>query len=300
MDVVTAHWSASWVVIAACVVLAAVQLAGLRQLLAAETDGAVRQQLRREAGVFQLGLLVVLLAVVSPIGYWTDQYLWVRALQALLLTFVGPALIVAGAPWLALQRVLLPGRRRDARPDGGHKPDAAPQARVPALLRYPVLTAVVFNVVLLGWQVPALLDGAHGSVAVTFVQHVTYVGAGVLFWLQLIGSRPWSPASPPLRRAAIFVGTVGAGTVLGMVLVFGNGVLYPVYGGVTHHVMTVLDDQQLSGAVLWMGMLPEMIFGAIAVLMQWLRDEESADLSAGLDRLLTQRKSSWPSRPGIR
>lgn len=300
MDVVTAHWSASWVVIATCVVLAAVQLAGLRQLLAAETDGAVRQQLRREAGVFQLGLLVVLLAVVSPIGYWTDQYLWVRALQALLLTFVGPALIVAGAPWLALQRVLLPGRHRDARPDGGHKPDAAPQARVPALLRYPVLTAVVFNVVLLGWQVPALLDGAHGSVAVTFVQHVTYVGAGVLFWLQLIGSRPWSPALPPLRRAAIFVGTVGAGTVLGMVLVFGNGVLYPVYGGATHHVMTVLDDQQLSGAVLWMGMLPEMIFGAIAVLMHWLREEESAELSAGLDRLLTPRKSSWPSRPGIR
>jgi putative membrane protein len=300
MDVVTAHWSASWAMIAAWVVVAAAHLAGLRQVLAAETDSAVRQQLRREAGVFQVGLLVVLLAVVSPVGYWTDQYLWVRAVQALLLAFAGPALIVAGAPWLALQRVLMPGRHRDARSDGGHQPDLPEARKVPALLRYPVLTAVVFNVVWLGWQVPALLDGAHGSAAVTWVEHVTYVGAGALFWLQLIGSRPWSPAAPPLRRVAMFVGTVGAGTVLGMMLVFGNGVLYPVYHGPAHHVMTVLDDQQLSGAVLWMGMLPVMITGAVAVLMQWLRDEESAELSAGLDRLLTQRKSSWPSRPGIR
>ncbi len=299
MDMVTAHWSASWVVIAAYLVVAAAHLAGLRQVLAAEKDDAVRRQLSREAGVFHLGLLVVLLAVVSPIGYWTDQYLWVRAMQALLLVFVGPALIVAGGPWLALQRALPSGWRRAAAPGGGHRPDAAP-ARVPVVLRYPVPTAVVFNVVWVGWQFPALLDAAHGSVAVAFVEHVTYVGAGVLFWLQLIGSRPLSPAASPLRRAAIFVGTTAVGTVLGMVLVFGNGVLYPVYANAAHHVMTVLDDQQLAGAVLWMGMLPEMIFGAVAVLMQWLRDEESAELSAGLDRLLTQRKSSWPSRPGIR
>jgi putative membrane protein len=298
MDIVTGHWSASWVVIAAYLVVAAAHLAGLRQVLAAETDSAVQGQLRREAGVFHAGLLVVLLAVVSPIGHWTDQYLWVRAMQALLLVFVGPALIVAGAPWLALQRVVRFGRRRDTGPAAA-PPDAAP-VRAPALLRYPVLSAVVLNVVWVGWQFPALLDAAHGSVAVSWVENVTYLGAGLLFWLHLIGSRPWSPTAAPLRRAAIFVATTGVGTVLGMVLVFGNGVLYPVYANSAHHVMTVLDDQQLAGAVLWMGMLPEMIFGAVAVLMQWLRDEESAELSAGLDRLLTQRKSSWPSRPGIR
>jgi putative membrane protein len=302
MDMVTAHWSASWVVIAAYLVVAAAHLTGLRQVLAAEADDAVRRELRREAGVFQSGLLVVLLALVSPLGYWTDQYLWVRAMQTLLLTFVGPALIVAGAPWLALQRALRPARSRAAGQDGGRtqKPDDMPSARTPLLLRFPVTTVVVFNVMWVAWQFPALLDAAHDSVAVAIVQHVMYVGVAILFWLQLIGSRPWSPAASPLRRAAFFVATTGVGTVLGMVLVFGNGVLYTVYGGAAHHVMTVLDDQQLAGAVLWMGMLPEMIFGAIAVLMQWLRDEESAELSAGLDRLLTQRKSTWPSRPGIR
>jgi len=52
--------------------------------------------------------------------------------------------------------------------------------------------------------------------------------------------------------------------------------------------------------VLWMGMLPPVITAAVAVLVRWLNDEESDALSAGLDRLLTQRSSAWPSRPRFR
>jgi cytochrome c oxidase assembly factor CtaG len=64
--------------------------------------------------------------------------------------------------------------------------------------------------------------------------------------------------------------------------------------------MTVLDDQQLSGAVLWMGVLPALIAVAVALLMRWLNDEESAELSADLHRLLTPRKDAWSARPGFR
>jgi len=90
-----------------------------------------------------------------------------------------------------------------------------------------------------------------------------------------------------------------------MVLVFGASVIYPAYANAAHHVTTVLDDQQLSGAVLWMGMLLPVIPAAVAILMRWLGDEESAALSAGLDRLLAQpdparRGSAWPSRPRFR
>ena len=64
--------------------------------------------------------------------------------------------------------------------------------------------------------------------------------------------------------------------------------------------MTVLDDQQLAGAVYWMGMLPPLLVAAVAVLTRWLSEEESAELSAGLDRLLTPRKDAWSARPGMR
>jgi cytochrome c oxidase assembly factor CtaG len=63
--------------------------------------------------------------------------------------------------------------------------------------------------------------------------------------------------------------------------------------------MTVLDDQQLSGAVLWMGMIPPVVIAGVALLIGWLNDEDS-DASADLSRLLRYRSSGWYVRPGQR
>ena len=87
---------------------------------------------------------------------------------------------------------------------------------------------VAFNVIWLGWHLPALFDQVPVSAAAAAVEYVLYLGAGILFWLQLIGSRPWTPAAPPMRRVALLIGTVAADTILGMVLVFGSGVFYRV------------------------------------------------------------------------
>jgi cytochrome c oxidase assembly factor CtaG len=122
----------------------------------------------------------------------------------------------------------------------------------------------------------------------------------MVFWMQLVGSGSLSPVAPPIRRVALVVASVGTTTILGMVLVFGSGVLYPAFANRWHYGMTVLDDQQLSGAVFWMGMLLPLITVAVALMMRWMSDEESAELSAGLDRLLTPRKNAWSARPGIR
>jgi putative membrane protein len=295
--VVFAHWSASWPVLVGYAVVASWHLAGLRRLRAAgaggirPTGGLPPAELRREAGLFQLGLLVVVLALVSPVGYWSGVYLWVHAVQTLLMAVIGPALMVVGAPWLAFRQLWRPG---------GSEPSPDQVASVPFLVSHPVVAVVVFNVIFAGWQLPYLHDLARTSGGVGAAEHASLVAAGVLLWLQLISSRPLTAPGSPLRRVTLLVGTVGVSTVLGMVLVFGNGVLYPAYANSAHHVMTVLDDQQLSGAVLWMGMLPPLITAAVALLSQWLNDEESADLSTGLSRLTGARRGGWPSRPVIR
>jgi putative membrane protein len=286
VQAVFSHWSASWPAVGCYAAVAVAHLAGLRRLLAAAGDPAAVRELRNQAVVFHGGLLVALLALVSPIGHWSDVYIWVRAIQFLLLALVSTGLMVLGAPWLAL-RAGVPGKRRAA-------------GREPWLLGRPGVTVIAVNAVWLAWQLPPLFDSAKTSSGVALACHASYLAAGLVLWLQLIGSRPFSPVTPPLRRVRLVVGTVGATTVLGMVLVFGSGVLYPAYAGAAHHVMTVLDDQQLAGAVIWMGSLPPLISAAVALLLRWLSDEESAELSAGLDRLLTPRKNAWSARPGIR
>jgi putative membrane protein len=275
VDVAFEHWSASWPVLIAYVVLAAWHLVGLRATLAAPASGT-RRQLLQEAAMFQLGLAVIMLALVSPIGYLSDVYIWVRALQELLVAVTGPGLIVLGAPWAAFR---------------------IPPGRVEWLLSRPVLAVIAANVVWLGWQLPVLFDAVHGSAGIALVEHVSCIAAGLLFWLQLISSRPLSQRTSPMHRVTLLVGTVLASTVLGMVLVFGNGVQYPVYANSAHHLTSVLYDQQLAGAVLWMGMLGPLTIAGVALLLEWFSNEESAELTAGLDRLLTPRRHGWPSRP---
>ena len=131
MSVAFAHWSASWPVLIGYAVVAVSHLAGLRRLLARAAlassgesagPGAPRPaELRREAVLFHLGMLLVALALVSPLGYWSTVYIWMRALQQLLVAVIGPGLIVVGAPWLAFGQ-LRP--RRD-------EPAAARPAREP-------------------------------------------------------------------------------------------------------------------------------------------------------------------------
>jgi cytochrome c oxidase assembly factor CtaG len=278
------HWLADWPALACYAVVAAAHLAGLVRLRAA---GGLSRELRQQALAFQSGLLLALLALVSPIGYLSEIYIWVRALQFLLLAMVATGLMVLGAPWQPLRLAARPdrsARRSQSAPAVG--PELAGDQRVPRtkssgtgpawLFARPYLAIVAVNAVWLAWQLPGPFDAVRTSSLAALACHLTCTVAGIVFWLQLIGSRPLSPAATPLRRLALIAITAAASTVLGMVLVFGSNVQYPAYAGPAHHLMTV------------------------ALLMRWFSEEESAELSAGLDRLLTPRKDGWSARPGIR
>jgi cytochrome c oxidase assembly factor CtaG len=262
----------------------------------------------QDALLFQAGLLAALMVIISPLGYWAGAYLWVRAIQDLTLSFIAPALIVSGRPWLVLR--YLPGQLGLQRPGRTRGPDSSgpeltlsswdrPELETAWSKLGPVLAVVIFNVAWLGWHVPAAFDLVHGNAAVRLTEHACYLATGVWFWLQVAGPRRLGPWQTPLRRLTLLTATAAAGTVLGMVLVFGANVMYPAYANPLHHVMTVLDDQQLSGAVLWMGMMPPLIIAGVALLTAWLDDEDS-DAPADLGRLYRRGISSWSARSGMR
>jgi putative membrane protein len=294
---VFSYWSASWPALAGYLIVAGAHLTGLRRLRQTGRD------LRNQALVFQGGLLLALLTLVSPLGYWSDVYLWLRGLQFLLLAVVSTGLIVLGAPWTPLRAAFARRPGTPAAAGGPTQPvttDRAVATRRPWLTAHPGLAVIVANVAWLVWELPAVTDALKTSAALSTLCHVTYLAAGLLFWLQLFGSRPLATWTTPLRRVRLVVSTAVAFTILGMVLVFSSHGVYPAYAGAAHHVMTVLDDQQLAGAVLWMGSLPPLITAAVALLLRWLNEEESAELSAGFDKLLTPRKDAWSVRPGSR
>jgi putative membrane protein len=297
MSKVVSHWSADPVVLAAVGAVLVVHLLGMRSTFAA----AKRLGRPRQAGAlaqavaFYCGLCAVLVALVSPLGYWSGHFIWVRSLQDVLLAVVAPGLIVLGAPWLVLARGAGGLRAGEsAAQDGPGNP--APLEW--SWLAWPVVVTVAFNAVWLGWHLPGPYDAALRYPAAGAAEVITYLGLGIAFWLQLIGSKPLSPRFAPMSRFILVAATVVATSGLAMVLMFDNARLYHGYAG--HRVLSVVSDQQVGGSVLFAVALPPLIVVAVALCIRWLATEESEALDAGFDRLLKPRASAWPSRPGLR
>jgi putative copper resistance protein D len=302
------HWSPDWLVIVAYLALAGLHLVRLRRVRGDQGGGAAGSPagLAREAVAFQAGLLVVVLALVSPVSYWAGVFISVRALQDLMLGIFAPPLIVLGAPWLVFAR---PRRHRAASDQARDGAPARAGAPGPAqwwagaarwLSERPVAVVVTFNIVWLGWHLPTMYNLVQTSALARSVAYVTYLGAGVLFWLQLIGSRPYAPRAAPLRRVALLVATFTLNSLFGMVLVFGSKVLYTAYSSASDHGLRLLSDQQLAGAELWTVVIVPFLIAAVALFSRWLDEEDSVSVSSGLDKVLRPGTSSWPSRPGFR
>jgi putative membrane protein len=307
MNVVVSNWSANVVALAAYAVAAVTHLLGVRD---AATDA--RRQGRslppgqvRRAVAFQAGLLLAVLAVVSPIGYWSYRYIWVRNFQDVILTIAAPALIVLGAPWLPLRRGLgLAGRDRRAAgaPGAPNEPggsDAAARDWSPGWPVLPIVVTVMFCAAWWVWHLPGPFDAAVRSPAVYALETITYLAAGILMWLQLVESPPLRPQLPPLRRIALVLVLAASGTVLGLIRAYGPGVAYPAYLDSGRSVAAVVSDQQAGGAILWVIPLIPLSILAVGLATRWLSEEESEPSAADFDRLL-KHKSAWPSRPGLR
>jgi putative membrane protein len=296
------HWSANVTVLAAYLVVAVTHLLGVREAATSSRrrGQSVRPGLVAQAVSFQAGLLMVLLALVSPLGYWSHRFIWVRDLQDVLLAIVAPALIVLGAPWLPLRDGFRLGRRRHHhdRDEGDGEASEKPSGR-PGWQLVPILVTVAFCVTWWVWHLPGPFDAALRSPAIYAAEVISYLAVGIVLWLQLIGSRPLSPAMTPLNRIALVVAVAASGTVLGLIRAYGPGLAYPAYLGVDHRVASLVSDQQAGGGILWVIPLIPLSIVAVALAVRWLEDEESAPTAADFDRLLKHR-SAWPSRPGLR
>lgn len=331
MSYILAHWSPVWPVLTLWAIAAGIYVAGVarsrRSARGAERcPGPIRRDLGRRDGspsvpsvgracAFHGGLVVILIALITPLAHWSLIFIWVRSVQDLLVGVVGPALIVIGQPGPVLRAALRgpahggPGSGVPARDGTDRATDSSPSP--PWWLRAPVAVTVVFNVVWLGWHLPVLYDLAHTNGAARYLEFATCLGAGTGFWVQLFGSARFGPVAAPMRRLGLLVGTVAADTILGMVLVFGSGVVYPAYRGAAHHALSVVADQQVGGGVLWMGMLPPLIIASVALVLRWLDHDASDELSRELDWLTRQPaagrpawassgRGAWVARPGNR
>jgi len=278
------HWSFDPFILVIAV-LVGVHARGLRRhLKAIARAGRPTAPWIRQAFIWWAALVVLLVAVISPVDYWSDTYLTAHVVQHILLAFVAPPLLVLGAPWVPLLRGLprpvarvygaLLRRTRGKRPaatSSGWRAAAA----VRKIAARPMTPVVLFNVNMLFWHLPGPYDlGASNSAVHIWLEHGSFFALGVCLWLQIFGSYPFRPALAPVGRIFSLIASNATMVVIAMTMVMFAHDLYPWYA--SRGLAAQESDQQIAGAILWVcgevTFLPSILY----TVTRWLDSSDHA------------------------
>ncbi|WP_414476022.1 cytochrome c oxidase assembly protein [Microvirga sp. M2] len=197
---------------------------------------------------FMLGQAIVIIALVSPLDRLGGTLLSAHMMQHGLLVTAAPLLLLLGKPGVAFAWAL---------PAGWSRGDLAsvawrPLARTGQWFSHPLPAATLHGLALWIWHAPALFDAAVEREWLHTLEHASFFGTALLFWRVILGARSGTRAGAAL--AAAFA-TLIHGAFLGALLTLAPRPLYGWYGGrVEPWGLTVLDDQQLAGLLMWVPM----------------------------------------------
>ncbi len=195
------------------------------------------------------GLIAILLALASPIESFSFLLLEVHMVQHLLLMMAVPPLLWLGDPMFPLLRGLpVPIRIYWV----------APLFRLPPLRRFfgkltqPFAAWIIYVGATWLWHLPPFYDVALRSGGWHYIQHVSFLAAGLIFWYPVVRPYPARPRwSPWLVLPYLFLADV-QNTILAAVLAFSDRVLYPYYAEVPRlGGVSALDDQATAGVLMW-------------------------------------------------
>lgn len=231
---------------------------------------------QRRVLLFVAGMLVLLVALVSPVEALSESLFAAHMVQHLLLTLVAAPLLLLGRVHLGLVPALpLAWRRRGARRL------ARVVRRAPAAV---VVTAVGLHVlVLVLWHVPVLYDAAIADGGLHVAEHATLLLTALGYWA-VMGAARSRPV--PVAGLAAFVTSL-VSVLLAATLTAATQPWYAAHlGTAPWWGLTALEDQHLAAAIMWIPGGLVHLGAATAAIHYWIRADER--------RLALQRRATPP------
>jgi putative copper resistance protein D len=226
------------------------------------------------------GILVLFIALSSPIGTYDTTLFSVHMVQHLLLTMVAAPLLVMGAPITLLLRYSSPETRRRVILPVLH-------SRPVKIIGHPVVTWTFFAAVMWGTHFSPIFDASLDNDVIHLFEHALYLGAALLFWWPVVGADPSPWRLPhPARIAYVFLG-MPQSAFLGLAILSATAPLYRHYETLVRTWgPTPLDDQTLAGGIMWAGGDLTFLVALLLAIWIWLKAEEreGVRLDAQLDR----------------
>jgi cytochrome c oxidase assembly factor CtaG len=183
---------------------------------------------------FASGVLLILLALVSPLAHVGGELLAVHMAQHLVLGDLAALLIVVGLTGPVLQPLL--------------SVSAIDRLRV---LANPLIAFPLWLADLILWHVPAVYEAAGAHPALHALEHACFIAFGILMWMPLFGPLPKPAWFGIGAKFGYVIGVRVVGGVLGNVLMWSGSVIYGSYAaGERYWGISPLSDQGLAGTIM--------------------------------------------------
>ncbi len=294
------HWTFHPVATLGLLVICGLYACGVRAMSATPVGVKIRY-----AGGFVLGLLFLGTAVLSPLANLKNEYLFARSLQQVFAGILAPPLlwygrtpeyVWSGVP-LATRQWLHRGMQR-----------LGPLPRLLTWITSPGLTWLVTLGVFGLWHDSTVVDRIMPISWLANAFLWLYFLVFVLFWWHALAATPRIHTPLPIwaRLVYLIVGGEIANMVTGISLAFRAEPLFAYYALQPHaNGLSALQDQMVSGGIIWVTGSFVYVFIAMALLGQVVfrnrpppavpsRDWQTATLDTiapGLEQRLPKRES---------
>jgi putative membrane protein len=231
-------WSFEPLVLFWLVVAAGLYASRFRALRSrAQTVGAATAPEYGRAAAFAAGLVVIALALMSPIDTLGEQRLFsVHMAQHLLIMDIAPILILLG-----LSRAIMRPLVRRLRPLEQSLGYAA----------HPITALALMIAVIWAWHLPALYDLALEHAWAHELEHLAFFTVGLAFWWYVIEPIPPRHRLEGMATVAYVAGAKLLLGLLGLALAFSQSPFYDYYEAAPRTWgLTALEDQNVGGLLM--------------------------------------------------
>lgn len=230
-----------------------------------------REAGRRSASVWRLlsfaaGVLMLVIALVSPVDGLGEQLFVMHMVQHVFLTDLAAVLLLLGLTKVILRPLTALVQRVERRA---------------GVLAHPVAAVLIYGGTLWVWHIPAMYQAGLEQPVVHTVQHLSFACAALLFW--------WHVLSPIRSRhrltgmgVVFYVGAMKLLTgLLASLFTWAPVHLYEWYARQPRYWgLSAEDDQALAGAVMMVEASLVMTLAAIFLFVRMLTESEETDLRA--------------------
>ena len=240
---------------------------------------------------FLSGILLVWVAIASPLDALSGVLLTAHMVQHLLLMAIAPPLLVLGAPVVPMLRGL---PRFFVREGLGPFFTLRSVHALQRLFASRALAWLLMNVSFIAWHVPAAYELALRSPGWHEAEHACFLFTSVLFWWHIVAPWPTTYAASrwlllPFLLTADFVNTG-----ISAFLTFSGRVVYPAYGQAPRFFgISALSDQIAAGALMWVVGSMSFLGAAMLITVQLVSrkaDRRRASAEAARARLAALRR----------